>query len=209
MLLNDEHGGYAWPSHEYLKDQLGVGDRSVKRAIAELEQHQYYEVERRQTREGRKNYYRPLGWVQAKPGANPGAKPGAKNEGGGGQIGPYLGAKKDPILSSNESSMNNLDSHHHHHHHYRHSKDEIAAGLANKLMDLAGIKMRAEPAFARQEFNKVHSWLDRGWKPEAILHSAQLQMARRRHSASSGPIHTIGYFERELTKVFAAMQEAG
>jgi hypothetical protein len=30
MLLNPEQGGYAWPSHEYLKDQLHIGDRSVK-----------------------------------------------------------------------------------------------------------------------------------------------------------------------------------
>jgi hypothetical protein len=37
MLMNAEHDGYAWPSHEYLKDQLGIGVRSVKRAIAELE----------------------------------------------------------------------------------------------------------------------------------------------------------------------------
>jgi hypothetical protein len=209
MLLNPEQGGYAWPSHEHLKDQLGIGDSSVKRAVAELERYQYYEVERRQTREGRKNYYRAPDLAEAKVGTNPGLKVGTKNEGGRDQFGPYLGSKNVPILSSMESSMNQRESQHHHHHQNRHSKDEIAAELTNELMRLAAVKMRAEPAFVQQELAKVHSWLDRGWNREAIVHSVQLQMARRRHSSASGPIHTIGYFERELAKVFAAMRPTG
>jgi hypothetical protein len=45
----------------------------------------------------------------------------------------------------------------------------------------------------------------KGLGPNIILQSAELQMARRRMSAgniSTSPIRTVGYFEKELTKMF-------
>jgi hypothetical protein len=45
-----------------------------------------------------------------------------------------------------------------------------------------------------------------GWDPDAMLRSAQLQMARRRKSGMVEPIGTLGYFEREFRKVFGGIR---
>jgi hypothetical protein len=72
------------------------------------------------------------------------------------------------------------------------------------LLEVAGIKsaIMGEPAFVRREYDRVLGWLNVGWHPDAMLRSAELQMARRRKSNLREPISTLGYFEREFRKVF-------
>lgn len=48
--------GYAWASEKYLNEQLGVGERTVKRAVAALKAAGYFEV----IKAGRNNRYRPV-----------------------------------------------------------------------------------------------------------------------------------------------------
>lgn len=48
--------GYAWAPEKYLVEKLGVGERTVKRAVAALRAAGYFEV----TKVGRNNRYRPI-----------------------------------------------------------------------------------------------------------------------------------------------------
>lgn len=48
--------GDAWPSESYLSEKLGIGGRTIKRAVAELRAAGYIEI----VKSGRNNRYRPL-----------------------------------------------------------------------------------------------------------------------------------------------------
>jgi hypothetical protein len=63
-LINFERG-CAYPGHEYLEQKLVLGETTVKRAVAQLEEFAYFRIERQPipgTR-GRKNVYWPNGLV--------------------------------------------------------------------------------------------------------------------------------------------------
>jgi hypothetical protein len=100
MRLNAETG-YAWPSHSNIKEQLGVAEPTVKRAVADPQRHGYFAVERRRTRTGRKNYYRALGLVRfkVKEGGRDKHDPevGIKKEGGRDQNDRDVGIKKSVV----------------------------------------------------------------------------------------------------------------
>jgi hypothetical protein len=203
MHLNPDVAGMscpvAWPSHEFLKDKLGVGDATIKRAVAELEKNQIYRVERRRNGEGRKNYYRAPG---VEEGIKVGIKVGIKNDGGRDQIDPYPGIKSDPITSLVYLQEELHQHQHQHHHQHHHPASAIAAELTTQLIKLGNDRLLREPASVREELAKVQSWLAKGWNPTAMLRSAELQMARRRKSGHFEPICTLGYFETEFRKVF-------
>lgn len=54
--LANARTGYAWAAEKHLVEKLGVGERTVKRAVAALKAAGYFEV----TKVGRNNRYRPI-----------------------------------------------------------------------------------------------------------------------------------------------------
>jgi hypothetical protein len=146
-----------------------------------------------------------------------GSPTGAKSALHRGQQCILQGPKVTPESSINYSSEESLHQHHHPHHQGNSQSDElgrtaspkqIAARLTNELLDVAGIKaiICAEPALTRREYDKVLSWVNVGWNADAMLRSAELQMARRRRSGLVEPIKTVGYFEPEFRKVLCGVR---
>jgi hypothetical protein len=210
MLLNYDTGD-AWPSHEYLQDKLGIGLRTVKRAVAEFGEFDIFTVELR----GRKNFYRPsiganlapnAAENRARKGAEKGATRRVNSASDRGHQPIEKGAKTDPLSPYPPS---NETLHYHQHQHLLLNDADggggIAAALTNALLKLAGIRL-TEPAFGRQELGIAQRWLALGMDVKTVLQCAEMQMARKRKGSSAHePIHTIGYFEPELMKLFAPL----
>jgi len=100
-----------------------------------------------------------------------------------------------------------------HQHQHQHQSgtigSQVAAELTKKLLLISEIGLRPEPAFVREQLIVVQGWLDRGMDPEEIEWSAKRQMERRKNSSSPlDPIRTVGYFGRELDKLYEPLLKA-
>jgi hypothetical protein len=175
----DEALGYAWPKEETLAEWLNIDERTVRRAIQELEQTSVMVVQRVHRRVH--HYLVPYFWVladklsgkQAVPAAVDRTKMHSKVD----KNAPPQADKNAPPTplktpySSPESSG----------YHGRDVGSAAAAQLTAELWRIARIDiLHLSERQRRIEIAMVQSWLDAGWTPDVIRISALDQAQRRR-----------------------------
>jgi hypothetical protein len=197
----DEELGYAWPKEETLAEWLNIDERTVVRAVNDLERVSVILVERIRRRVH--HYVAPYFWsltdklsLQHTAGASGGA---TKMPPGGDKDVPRKGDKDAPLTAlknpdkfpeSAGSQRNGVGS-------------TLAAGIATDLWRIAQINIHALTQRRRcEQISEVQSWLDAGWEADVIRMSALDQMKGRR---TSEPIISLKIFKPKLEIHYTAL----
>jgi len=166
----DETLGYAWPKGETLAEWLNIDERTVVRAVEELERVRAIVVERMRRRLN--HYLVPYFWVLGdKLSFQQTVCPAvgkAKMSPGGDTDAPRKGDK-----DASQTPFNPYSSPESRGYRGRDAGSALAAQLATELSRTARINvLQLSERQRRHEIAEVQSWLDAGWDPDVIRTSA-------------------------------------
>jgi len=198
----DEALGYAWPKIETLAEWLNIDERSVRRAIQELEQTSVMVVQRVHRRVH--HYLVPYFWAlpdklsgkQTAPVEVDRTKMQPKEDK---NVPPEADKNAPPTpLKTPYSSPESRG------YRGRDVGSVIAAQLATELWRIAKIDVLHLSQKQRcNEIAMVQSWLDAGWTVDVIRMSASDQMRTR--SPGADPVRCLGIFRKKLEHHYAAL----
>jgi hypothetical protein len=198
----DEALGYAWPKEETLAEWLNIDERTVRRAVQELEQTSVMVVQRVHRRVH--HYLVPYFWALADKLSGkqdvPAAVDRTKMHSKADKNAPPEADKnapptplKTPYSSPESSGYRGRDV-----------GSASAAQLATELWRIARIDiLHLSERQRRSEIAMVQSWLDAGWTPDVIRISALDQMRTR--SAGAEPVRCLAIFRKKLEHHYAAL----
>jgi Helix-turn-helix domain len=198
----DESLGYAWPKGETLAEWLNIDERTVVRAVEELERVPVILVERVRRRVN--HYLVPYFWVlgdklslQRSTSPNVGRKKMSPTDD---RDVPRKGDKDAP-LTPFKSPYSSPESRGYR---GRDVGSALAAQLATELWRIARIDVvHLSHRQRRNEIGEVQSWLDAGWTPDVIRISAIDQMRTRSPDAEA--VRCLGIFRKKLQDYYAAL----
>jgi hypothetical protein len=197
----DEAVGYAWPKEETLAEWLNMDERTVRRAIQELEQKSVMVVQRVHRRvhhylvpylslpdklSGKDPAAAGVDRTKMRPTADKNVPPKAdKNVPPTPYQTPYSSPESGGYRGGDVGSA-------------------VAAQLATELWRIARIDILH--LTQKQRYNEiamVQSWLDAGWTVDDIRMSATDQMRTR--SAGADPVRRLGIFRKKLENHYAGL----
>jgi hypothetical protein len=197
----DESLGYAWPKVETLAEWLNIDERTVVRAVEELERVPVILVERVRRRVN--HYLVPYFWVLGdKLSLQHAASPNVgrtkmsptsdKDVPRKGDKDAALTPLKIPYSSPEGGGYRGRDV-----------GSPLAAQLATELWRIARIDIvHLSQRQRRNEIAEVQSWLDAGWTPDVIRISAIDQMRTRGPDAEA--VRGLGIFRKKVENYYAA-----